>query len=667
MVRRRSALRCAAAAVVVLGLLRAVPCGGEGPRVIIKQVRVVGGNPMAGIEDGIIYRQSCEGGLVPGLHPFSAALDARVRLEVELGACPPGSPVPRAECEIEVGAPHLRQVGVIPVGAPEPGQRSWSTSAAGEPPIEVPLPELPAAGIYPLALSCTVPGGEGPEQPLPETVLYVTYQRPLDMVSTLPPPESWYRNSCLWVTGVTPQDSEPAVLQTLLQGMYAHGQQDWRYSLCKASPGGCSLGDQSFPQDEILCAPPPLSICKCRWHLVLETTDPSADCNFTDCFGFTDIHRFMAAVQGVGGLMPFEERGQNKLGFSTPPTARSIDPAFTGNVTCGHRKLPCTYFWVNHSLQRRHNPYQIYNATYGGVHRDISQVVEQSLACWGVPYNTGNFATFGIAFTAPGYGNFFIYALKEILPLCPPPPLLQTSRATLMGAPRWGSKAVPTWVGGEPATVPVEIDVKVDRPGTYTLTAALFSGPEPVSLLATPRLVQAPVQITAAWPAGQNRVQLVFSGDDLESAPRDRPLTLHAFLQEKGELIATLAADLPPIPRAFWPFLGERVARFPADARMKSRIVPIPGGRALRVSIRVHVKKAGPYVLQGRLSQGEETLVYSGSRRELATGDQEVSVDFPIADRGLHGKYEVTLEIDWLGSQDALIEFEDARAQEIEI
>ena len=642
-----------ARAAMLAGLLFSVTAVfGEAPRVIVEQGRVVGGNPMAGIKDGIIYRQSCEEGPVPALHPFSAALAVPVQLQVEIGVCPPSLPVPRAECKIEVEAP-------------DPDERSWSTAAAGKPPIMVPLPELPAAGIYTLVLSCTVPGGGGPE-PLPETALYVTYQRPLYMVSKLPPQESWYLSSCLWVTGLKSRDSEPAVLKTLLQGMFANGQRAWRYSLCQQNADGCSLDGQSYPEGELVCSGPPLSVCKCRWPLVLETSNPSADCNFTDCFGFTDILHFMAAVQGVGGLMPFEEKGRHGLGFSTPPTARSIDPAFTGNVTCGYRKLPCAYFWVNHSLQRRHHPYRIYDATYGEVHRDISQVVDQSLACWGVPYDNGNLKTFGIAFTGPGYGNFSFYSLQPILPVCSVPALLQSSRATLVGPPRWGSKAVPTWVGGEPATIPVEVDVKVVHPGTYTLTAELFSGQEPVSLLATSRLVQAPVRITGTWPAGQNRVQLVFSGDDLERAPRDRPLTLRAFLQEEGETIATLAADLPPIPPPFWPFLGERVARFPSDARMKREIVRIPGGRALRVSIRVHVKTAGPYVLQGRLSRGEETLVYSGSRRELATGDREVWVDFPIAGRG-DGKYEVTLEIDWLGSPDALIEFEDARAQEIEI
>ena len=669
MVSGRRFLRGNAATALAIGLLAsAVPGRGQEPQAIVTEVRVLDGNPIAGVKDGVIYRQTCKSG--PGtMQPLSAALDVPARLRVEIGTCPPGSPPPRTICQAEIGSPMASTIIPIFPAAPAPGPALRSDAVEGERQIAVPLPRMSATGAYQLSLSCTVQGKS--LAPL-QTTLYVTYQRPIEMVAVLPPPASWYQTACSWGTGLTLKDSEAAVLQTMLQGMYAAGQQQWRYSLCwKADGGGCNLSGQFYPANQLNCADT-LPYCKCHWHFLVGTIDPSQDCNFTDCFGFTSIFHYLAAVQGIGGLVPFAERGRYKRGFTTPPTLRSLDPAYRGNVNCGYRdNQACAYFFGIHSLQRRRDPKRIYDATFGAIYQDLGQIVQQSLTCWSQPGLAGELESFGIAPTSGilGYGFFIFYNLVPKTLACAAPDVPpQPARAEMMRPPRWGSKPVPTRQGGEPDTVPVELDVKVVRPGTYTVTAGLFAGQEPVSLHAMSHMMEAPVRITATWPEGLHTVRLVFSGEDLLQGPKDRPWTLRAVLQQDGETLHAFAADMAQLPSAFLPILGEREAWFPAGAQMKPTIGIFQGQRALEVAVPVHVKKAGPYFLQGRLARGEQTIVYKGSRFELATGDQEVSMEFPAAEivrRGIYGEYDVMLEVNWLGSQGDPIEFEDALEQEI--
>ncbi len=620
------------------------------PRYTVGRITARGGNPIAGVEDGVILQRyfDSECRLVPAessLAPLSGSLDTTVELDVEIISCPADAPRPAVRCEWESFEA-------------SPTEKSWKGYRHT---LRVPMPG--STGIHRLRLACAV---EEPVAGEPEPFaadLYVTYRPPLDYMD--PPRRVWYERATFWGANLTREATEDGVVRALQLGLYAHGQRYWRYGYClleKHDPTQCRFGETVLNADS-----PMLTCegerCKCIWQRLVQRDTP---CNFGDCYVFSDVLRYMSAMMGVGGFEEIEVLGKYGAGFTTRAESRSLDPRFTGAVRCGYRGLPCPYFFGSHSLLERGERPPLYDATFGALYSEKNEAIgENGLQTFG--YNV-LFPTTVACYDVTGYGGWLFFDEKSRFrhlrdPAEPPLLCLNKSRlavdsklAAFIGLV--GFSPLSTSGDERPEALAVEVEIEIFQEGEYVVHGGLYAGDQIVTLRSRRRFVQARPKARVAGPPGIYRVHLKFSGEDLVESRATGPLTLRAELtDDQGNGIDALETELAAEPAALGELqLDESKARF-AESEILSatRIDPDGEGKfaGLLIDVPMKIRDAGPYAVEARLSSAGETIGYRERRLDLEAGKQTVSVSFPgdvVADKGLDGVYEVTVSLHWLES-----------------
>ncbi|HWN45651.1 MAG TPA: hypothetical protein VNW71_25735 [Thermoanaerobaculia bacterium] len=357
----------------------------------IEEIAVAGGNPVAGQAGGVLYKGSlADCGKPPSVEikPVSTFLSSSTKLRVRIAACQAGLPKPRAECRLG------------------PSERTsfedWTQDLA------LRLPDR--TGVHSLALACSA-GGQDLGTFTAEMYLGFEVARPM----LAAPPAEWHKLAASWGAGFKRRDGEAPVLQRILGHTYGYGQQQWRYGFCKRhKDGDCVFGTTKIPQDiPLVCGQP--GFCRCDWFQILP--GGPAGCNFSTCFGFSDVFEFLSALMGIGGLQDLVVEGKHKNGFVLHPWARSIDAALEGFVHCGYRDLRCIYVFLNHDLRRRDG--LIYDATFGRIYTSLDDLIAQNVVSW--DGNNAELDSGAACFRSVGYGQWFFWGLEEELGACKPP------------------------------------------------------------------------------------------------------------------------------------------------------------------------------------------------------------------------------------------------------
>ena len=358
----------------------------------IDEIAVRGGNPVAGQVDGILYKGTPADCATPPdleIQPVSTFLTAQTKLRVQIAGCQEGLPKPRVECVLN------------------PGTRVSFEGWTHDLPMSLP----DRTGVHSLALACSA-GGQGMGDFTAD--LYLTLKAPRP-IFVKPPPAEWYELVTSWASGFEKRADESAVLHTILAQTYAYGQQKWRYGFCEIQPDGqCVFGPTAIDPRHLLCGQP--GFCRCYWYQILPGGTPPG-CNFSTCFGFSDVFEFLSALMGIGGMRDVVVEGKYNNGFQLHPWARAIDPALLGFIHCGYRDLLCLYVFINHDLRQRGA--HIYDTTFGRTYLRLDELVAQNVVSWqGKNALLENRAA---CYRNTGYGEWFYYDLAEEVALCEMP------------------------------------------------------------------------------------------------------------------------------------------------------------------------------------------------------------------------------------------------------
>lgn len=617
------------------------------PSSILSEVRVTGGNPIAGIiPDGIIFRQKLDARCQPVVEqppqPFSVPLrypPGQVpTLHLDFTSCRSAAsrlPIPPGSCELRIGDDIKL---VLPNGVP----------------AAIPLPLPKSTGLYPVSLVCPAAGPVA-------TDLYATYARPGEPLAT-PPPDMYRRVLTSWGKGFQADTAETDVLAKMENRIYSHGQRKWRYGFCRMSAdGSCQFGSTRIEAGSKQLATCVGELCLCDPKVVAA----GDSCNFTDCFRFTAIFETAAAVQGITGFVPHQEWGANWKGFVLRPSARSIDPVFSGNLLCGDRNVPCSYMFVNHSLLRRSGLF--YDTTFGRIYAGLQEMIEESAEDF-VPGGPVRFPSFLACPGNRGYGQFRQYRETSLDVECMP------------GSPAAELTGVVSWEGarsndGDPRreAVAVAVEVKAHKAGRFIVGGGLFSGIEPVSLTGRLDVSEAPVEAVLDMQQGEIREAiLLFAGEPLVRLGTQKPVALHALLADQEGRVSRRELPLPPVPDGLLGELDEPAALFPPGAAEQARveIVEKEDRTVLRVTAPVVIRREGRLSVNARLASGLETLAYAGHRADFSEGTREITVDFPLDESAAarsEGTYGVTLLLYKPGPEGTLSRFEDALELSIDL
>ena len=419
----------------------------------IDEIAVVDGNPVAGQAGGVIYKGSPADCATPPeeeIQPVSTFLAANTKLRVRIAGCQEGQPKPRVECVLSPG-------GTVRF-------EDWTHD------LSLSLPDR--TGVHSLGLACSA-NGQGMGDLTAD--LYLTLQAPRPIFGE-PPPAEWYELVTTWAAGFKKGAHEDAVLHTILAQTYAYGQQNWRYGFCKKQAGGkCVFGPTAIDSRDLLCGSSGQSdFCRCYWYQILPGGTPPG-CNFSTCFGFSDVFEFLSALMGIGGIRDLVVEGDYGNGFQLHPWARAIDPALLGFVHCGYRDLLCLYVFLNHDLRQRGA--RIYDTTFGRTYLRLDELVAQNIVSWqGKNALLENRAA---CYRTTGYGEWFYYDLAEEVALCETPdqdPVQPPDPA--LGIPPPAASIKPDSTRLERKGLQFEavtvVDVKVG--GSYSLDARLAAG-----------------------------------------------------------------------------------------------------------------------------------------------------------------------------------------------
>lgn len=417
----------------------------------VEEIAVQGGNPMAGQPDGILYKGSpadCAQPPAVEIQPVSTSLQADTRLQVRIAGCQSGLPRPRVECSLSPGGRTVRFEG-------------WTHD------VRMDLPEVTGSSDF--SLSCSA---DGQSMGSFSASLYLTLKATRPMLLppiSRPPLAEWYELAVSWGGGFRLRDGEDPVLQALLSGVYGYGQENWRYGFCKeGKDGSCTFGKTKIPSKALRCGNP--GFCRCYWFQILPGGQPQG-CNFSTCFGFSEVFEVMSALMGIGGLKEHVEVGKFGNGFVLHPIARANDPALPGFLHTGYRDLLCRYFFLNHDLRLRNRLY--YDATFGRIYTRLDELVHQSVvsASANVEFEEG-----AACFRDVGYGEWLYYDLVEAVGACFGGPVPPTDpRSPALGIPPPGATFVPggveaAWIGRE---IEVAALMNVKDPGTYVYDVRL--------------------------------------------------------------------------------------------------------------------------------------------------------------------------------------------------
>jgi hypothetical protein len=606
----------AALAVAAVGLSAVPPSAAQEPPPIyfVKRVTAQGGNPIQGVPGGVIHeREGCGSAATTAkLKAVAASLGADLQLEVEIGDCSGAAPPPAVQCTARIGeeASTARFEG-------------WRGN------VRVPLPRHTL--LYNLQLDCSFAGGEGDQL---AGALYLTYQPP--RIPVRQPLEDWYRLACEWGAGLTIGDSESQVVESILRGLYGHGQRAWRYGYCTIEKGECRFGPSALPIDYPgLRLFPSVRLGRCNWSLLAAGDE---QCNFTDCFGFSDMLHYIAGTMGIGGLVDEQVEGTHKKGFGTHGWLRAIDPRAFGNLECGYRQLGCSFLFGVHDLRRRDGVK--YDATFGRFYETLGELVDDNILFVMEPIIISLDNSNACFLNGEHYGGFSpLLEVSKALLGCP----FEKTPSASLGAMKVSLESV--FGDQKPELLRIQLSARVQRRGRYKVVGVLVGGPDGSVLVDRPG-----ERVTAVWPHAiidgapdTYTVSLYFSGEDVARAGSG-PLRLNAAIVGDQGIAAELHEMLPSLSLEG---LGEQLADL-KEAVEAERVVLPDSKTALQVRVPVSVRDEGLFAVDARLSSGGKTIVYSGFVRELPQGKQELIIDFPgeaIARRGIDGLYEVTVEL----------------------
>ncbi|HET9227617.1 MAG TPA: hypothetical protein VFR31_13175 [Thermoanaerobaculia bacterium] len=376
---------------MLAALLLAVTAAPPPPLYRIDEIAVLGGNPVAGQVDGMLYKGTPADCTTPPnleILPVSTFLAANTKLRVRIAGCQTGLPEPRVDCLL--------------MGKPVQF-KGWTHD------LPMSLPDR--TGVHSFALACSA-GRQGMGDFTAD--LYLTLKAPRPIFVD-PPPAQWYELVTSWASGFEKRADESAVLHTILAQTYEYGQQKWRYGFCKKKLGGkCVFGPTTIDAKDLLCGPDGQSdFCRCHWYQILPGGTPPG-CDFSTCFGFSDVFEFLSALMGIGGMRDVVVEGKYNNGFQLHPWARAIDPALLGFIHCGYRDLLCLYVFLNHDLRQR--GHRIYDTTFGRTYLRLDELVAQNVVSWqGKNAMLENRAA---CYRNTGYGEWFYYDLAEEVALC---------------------------------------------------------------------------------------------------------------------------------------------------------------------------------------------------------------------------------------------------------
>lgn len=617
---------------------------------VLDKVVVQGGLPIEDITEGVIYESGLDGcspELSPGLpvsaKPVAGSLGAEVRLDLELRSCPPGAPPPSGQCQLRVGSEPTLASAIL---------QGWTAT------ISIPLPS--ATGVYPLELRCTI----GEQEARLDGTLFLLYGKgPISPV-TEPPPAEIYQAASTWGAGLTAGDPETAVLLRILGEMHNFGQRHWRYGYCTRTEDYCIFGETVLSRNSPLLDSIRLDVC--RWQVLVSS---DSKCNFTDCVGFSEMYRYIAAMMGIGGLALKRETGSMGRGFVTQGWLISLDPK-AGSFECGYRNLLCAFVFGKHFPLERDGVFYdaAFGVTYPNTHGLIAASIFSSSRKTGLlKFVDGMRACL---LNRPSYGKFPYF--RQVAPHTEECPIDDTHPASFVDNVQdfpSGAVELESIEGDKrPELINVHLLVDVETAGGYIVFGTIRGGPDGEMLaVSRPRFRDQTVVSNEhiEGPPGVYPVTLRFSGEDLVHSNVPPPYWIDASIISSWGLSDHIHRRLPAFSLQG---LGEQAARLSEISKAEKAARP-GQSPALRVTVPVAVRTAGPYAVAARLASGGETLAYSGFRRELPEGDHVLTVDFPgdeIAAHGIKGRYDVTVELHRLDPETGLpFEFVDTAEREL--
>ncbi len=657
-------------ALCLLLALAALPAAAEQQYAVTRIKVAGGGNPVAGVEDGVLFSQSFDSDcqLIAGeTGTFSAALKSSVDLEVTVAGCPRAPMRPDVDCAWVVQKKKqfdssCRQFE----NPPRFGQKKWR-GRKGKLTVASPI----ATGEYELLLGCRIEDqpatlAEAPaaeDQALDEiteetaatdlrkallslpvhTTFYVTFGKPSEVFS--PPEVDWYERATCWGAGLHPRNTEADALAAVLGGMYRYGQENWRYGYASPQDPGDDgeVDSYLFPlfesdsgsskveymiEDEALrptCFPP----CKCTWKGLVAEDSP---CNFADCYVFSDVLQGISGVLGVGGLLPLYIAGEAQVGFVTQPGS-SLDPAFERSITCADEHETCyPYYFSSHSLRSRDGI--VYDATFDKIYSTPGESIGLSRA-----KSTSEFMIFvnssrSLLSLGKGYGGWGFYfdppgrGSKARMPAMPAGRSIQFTGDVTFSTTK-------SSIEGIHSNVVAEIGVEILLPGQYLIHGELVADGQPVARRSW-WSASMPSTALAAGPPGVTKVKLKFSGQEILESGVDGPWEMVALAAVRPDEVERVSAETPAWEHQSF---GEK------SAGIEEAIEARADGGDLAITVPLYVQAADTFGVEARLSSGV-TIGYAGARQALETGSRSVRLEIPgeeIAASGLDGPWDLTV------------------------
>ncbi|OQY49358.1 MAG: hypothetical protein DRR08_08275 [Candidatus Parabeggiatoa sp. nov. 2] len=249
---------------------------------------------------------------------FGGDSPGEVTLHTKMDICPNTNNPPNVEVDWRIRDTSLE------------GTETW-TGLEGD--VTIHMPDK--VGTYTVIFTYVI---DGPKGIIFERKLLVTKKPPIQQAARLPATRTLYEKVTNWASGETDED---VILEKLLHGVYAFGQNSWRYGY-------------SFD-----------SVEKCRWEDLLAVP---ITCDYADCHVFSDAFAVMAQIMGIR-LSQFVSLGTNAQGFITKKV-KSLDSNFTGNARpFGSKdalKSYDRYTFGMHSL--RVKDFTFYDVTFDGIY-----------------------------------------------------------------------------------------------------------------------------------------------------------------------------------------------------------------------------------------------------------------------------------------------------------
>lgn len=610
-----------------------------------------GGVSVRETEDGVLYapilNESCLSADEPSTSPLAGTLSTSISLEVSVVACGQAAeaPEPEVTCDwtlqpTSLGDYQSSLVGFTgaqscgePRGSTFSGSQSWKGFSGR---VDLSVPDEVA--IHELTLSCMIQGETS--NPTLKTSLFSVYSEPLTVVS--PPKASWFALSACWGSGLRSGDSENDVLKALVQGIHSYGQQLWHYGYAEET----SLGLFSFPMfesdagissilynikdEELRPGCSESGKCKCRWQGLVE---PGALCNFSDCYGLSDVLQAMAAVMGVGGLRYRAVRGRAGIGFLSQ-AGSSMDPRFTQTVNCVKGRTECfPYYFGNHSLRLRDGIY--YDSTFRRFYSSPDEAVALDQK-----YLDSDLLGFfdSDLLLSPALGVYGKWSYHRETSLHEPAPSLayrdmadgvRVTDVTFDTKDKDDTKDKNsgTGTGGLHEQLVARLEVEILVGGSYLIHGSLSRDGKRVTDQPDWWTTQPTVGTVSGHAGEETTLSLYFSGQEIYQSHVDGPYDFN---------VGTSSFVTPAFKSDSF---GE------LDAAIREGSVEI-AGRGVKITVPFRVWKEGRYTLEARLARDNTTIGYAGKQEDFEPGEYEVDLNIhggEIAISELDGPYELTL------------------------